>query len=247
MHTFVEVFNWLTDGARWTGDKGIPALTLEHLELSFGAVGLAALVALPLGVLIGHRRRGEFAAITVANLGRAVPSFAILVLSFILFVQLFPKSKLVLGFLPTLVALFLLAIPPMFTNAVVGVRGVDEDTVEAARGMGMTERQVLTRLELRLAAPVIMAGVRISALQVIATATLSALIGGGTLGRFIIDGLATFDVVQSVAGAVLVAVLALLVDGLFALLERAVAPRVSSRAVAAGPGRAAAVEPLKAA
>jgi osmoprotectant transport system permease protein len=245
MHTFIEVFKWLTDGAHWTGKDAIPALTLQHLELSFASVGLAVGVALPLGVFIGHRRKGEFAAITVANLGRAVPSFAILVLSFILFARLFPKSTVAFGFWPTLVALVLLAIPPVFTNAVVGVQSVDDDMVESARGMGMTERQVLLRLELPLAAPVIMAGLRVSTLQVIATATLSALIGGGTLGRFIIDGLATFDVVQSVAGAVLVAALALLIDGMLALLERVVSPRLATQAVAAGPGRTGAIEPVK--
>jgi osmoprotectant transport system permease protein len=243
MHTFVEVFKWLSDGQHWTGDHGIPTLTLEHLELSFAAVALASLVALPIGTIIGHRRRGEFVAITVANLGRAVPSFAILVISFSLIAQFAPK--LIFGFLPTLVALFLLAIPPMLANAAIGVRGVDLDTVEAARGMGMSEGQILRRLELPLAAPVIMAGIRTSVLQVIATATLAALIGGNNLGRPIIDGFAVNDVVEAVSGAVLVASLALLVDGMLALLERAVAPRVTTRTVAAGPGRAGAVEPLK--
>jgi osmoprotectant transport system permease protein len=227
MHTFVEVFNWLTEGAHWSGSNGIPIRALQHVELSLAAVAMAAAISLPLGLLIGHTRRGEFLAVSVANVGRAVPSFAILVMSFSIMLQYFGKHAF--GFLPTLIALFFLAIPPILTNTIVGVQGVDPDTVEAARGMGMTERDVLLRLELPLAAPVIMAGIRISTLQVVATATLSALIAGGTLGRFIVDGFATNDPVQTVAGAVLVGTLALATEFAFARLERAVSPRMASR------------------
>jgi osmoprotectant transport system permease protein len=240
---FVEVYRWLTDAAHWSGEGGIPVRTLQHLELSFAAVGLSVAVALPLGILIGHVRRGEFIAVSTANIGRAIPSFAILSLSYIVIIQFYPK--IAFGFLPTLIALVLLGIPPILTNAIVGVQGVDADTVEAAKGMGLTGKQVLTRLELPLAAPVIMAGIRVSTLQIVATATLSAVIGGGTLGRPIVDGLATFDVAESVAGAVLVATLALLVDGAFALLERAVSPKLTTTTRAAVPDAAGAIEPLK--
>jgi osmoprotectant transport system permease protein len=226
LHTFLEVVRWLTSGAHWQGSDGIPVRTLEHLELTFAALALATVVALPLGLLIGHTGRGELLAVSVANLGRAIPSFAILVISFSLVLTLAPK--LAFGFLPTLAALFLLAIPPILTNTYVGVQQVERDTVEAARGMGMSERQVLFGLELPLAAPVIMAGLRTAALQVVATATLSALIAGGTLGRYIVDGFATSDQVETVAGAVLIAVLALLVELGFATLERAVRPRTTS-------------------
>src|SRR5262249_48408116 len=136
-------------------------------------------------------RRLEFLAVSIANLGRAVPSFAILVLAYLVFLELAPSQAF--GFGPTVVALFLLAIPPIVTNSYVGVQDVDADTVEAARGVGMSERDVLLRLELPLAAPLIMAGVRTAAVTVVATATLAALIGGGGLGRFIIDGFHTND------------------------------------------------------
>jgi osmoprotectant transport system permease protein len=135
----------------------------------------------------------------------------------------------------------------MLTNTYVGIQGVDRDTVEAARGMGMTGSQILLRLELPLAVPVILAGIRTAVLQVVATATLSALIGGGTLGRYIVDGLATNDTVQTVAGAVLIVVLSLSLEAVMAAVQRASSPRVSSsgrrrRATAAGPGIAPAIE-----
>jgi osmoprotectant transport system permease protein len=226
MHTFVEVLEWLTSGAHWQGSNGIPIRLLQHMELSMTAIAAAIAVAVPVGMLIGHTRRGEFVAVSVANIGRAIPSFAILVISFSVFLQL--AGKLAFGFLPTLVALFLLAVPPILTNTYVGIQGVDPDTVEAARGMGLREREVLLRLELPLAAPVIMAGIRTSTLQVVATATLSAFIAGGTLGRYIVDGFATNDRVLTVSGAILVALLALLTDGALGLVERALTPRLSS-------------------
>jgi osmoprotectant transport system permease protein len=227
MHTFVDVLHWLTTSSHWSGATGIPARVGEHLELSAVAVAVACAVAIPVGLVVGHLRRFEFVAVSFANLGRAVPSFAILVLAYLLFLQLWPA--LAFGFGPTVVALFLLAVPPILTNTYVGVQSVDPDTVEAARGMGMTERDVLLRLELPLAAPLIMAGLRTSAVAVVATATLAALIGGGGLGRFIIDGFHTNDTVQIVSGAVLVAVLSILTESAFALVERAVRPRTSSR------------------
>ncbi|TMK87031.1 MAG: ABC transporter permease [Actinobacteria bacterium] len=227
MHTFVDVLHWLTTSSHWSGSGGIPIRVGEHLELSVVSVGLACAVAIPVGLVVGHLRRYEFLAVSFANLGRAVPSFAILVLAYLLFLQLWPS--LAFGFGPTVVALFLLSVPPILTNTYVGVQSVDADTVEAARGMGMTERDVLLRLELPLAAPLIMAGVRTGAVTAVATATLAALIGGGGLGRFIIDGFHTNDVAMVVSGAVLVAILSILTEGAFALVERAVRPRTSSR------------------
>jgi osmoprotectant transport system permease protein len=234
VHTFVEVVKWLTAGEHWHGSNGIPVRVFQHLELTAAGVAAAVLVALPLGLWIGHRRRGTFLVTSIANLGRAIPSFAILVIAYSIFVQLFPK--LAFGFVPAFFALWLLAIPPVLINTYVGVMGVDADIVEAARGMGMTERGVLFGLELPLAAPVIMAGLRVATLQVVATATLSALVAGGTLGRYIVDGFATFDTVEEVSGAVLVAALALVVDLIFSQLERVVSPRTHSRARARAPG-----------
>lgn len=228
MHTFGEVLRWLTSVEHWRGPGGIPVRILQHVEISMVAVALAAAVAIPIGLFVGHARRFEFAAVSIANIGRAVPSFAILTLAYLVFLQAAPS--LAFGFGPTVVALFLLAIPPILTNTYVGVQAVDPDTVEAARGMGMSERDVLVRLELPLAAPLIMAGLRTGAVTVVATATLAALIGGGGLGRFIIDGFHTNDTVMVVSGAVLVAILSILTEASFALIERAVRPRTVSRA-----------------
>jgi osmoprotectant transport system permease protein len=228
MHTFIEVLRWLTNSDHWSGPGGIPIRVVEHLELSGVAVALASAVAIPAGLVVGHLRKFEFLSVSIANFGRAVPSFAILVLAYLGFLQVAPS--LAFGFGPTVVALFLLSLPPILTNTYVGVQAVDADTVEAARGMGMAERDVLLRLELPLAAPLIMAGLRTAAVTVVATATLAALIGGGGLGRFIIDGFHTNDVPMIVSGAVLVAFLSVLMEASFALVERAVRPRtVSSR------------------
>jgi osmoprotectant transport system permease protein len=234
MHIFSELVRWFGEGSHWRGPHGVPVRVLEHVELSAAAVGLALLVAVPIGLYIGHTRRGEFVAVSVANLGRAIPSFAILSIVFQLMLQLLPANhkKIAFGFWPTVIALFLLAIPPILTNVYVGIEGVDADAVEAARGMGMSERQVLARLEFPLAMPLIAAGIRTATLQVIATATLAALIAGGGLGRFIIDGFAQSDEPMIVAGALLVAVLAIITEVALGGVERAVRPRLSSRRTA---------------
>jgi osmoprotectant transport system permease protein len=216
---FSNVFGWFSDAEHWSGSSGVPARVLEHLQMSFGAVLLAAVIALPIGLYIGHTRRGSFLAVSIANLGRAIPSFAILALS---------VPFLGIGFKPTLVTLVVLAIPPILTNTYVGVEGVDRDAVESARGMGMTGGQILRRLELPLAVPLMLAGLRTSAVQVVATATLAALIGWGGLGRFIIDGFATGDRVEVVAGAILVAFVAIATEVIFGFVERAFSPRTSS-------------------
>ena len=227
MHVFGDLVRWFSDGSHWQGSDGIPVRVLQHVEISLVAVALAAAVALPVGMFIGHTRRGEFLAVTVANLGRAIPSFAILSIVFQLMLVFAPSFAF--GFGPTVVALWLLAIPPVLTNTCVGVQGVDPDAVEAARGMGLSERDVLLRLEVPLAAPLVLAGLRTAAVQVVATATLAALIGGGGLGRFIIDGFHTGDTTTIVAGAVLVAVLAVVTELSMGGLERAVTPRTSTQ------------------
>jgi osmoprotectant transport system permease protein len=226
VHIFGDLAKWFGDAAHWHGSSGVPARMLQHVELSASAVALASAVSLPVGMIIGHTRRGEFLAVTVANFGRAIPSFAILSIVFQLMLNYSPSFAF--GFGPTVVALWLLAIPPVLTNTYVGVQGVDADTVEAARGMGLSGVQVLRRLELPLAAPLILAGLRTAAVQVVATATLAALIGGGGLGRFIIDGFHTGDDTQIVAGALLVAGLAIVTELLMGVLERAATPRTSS-------------------
>jgi osmoprotectant transport system permease protein len=223
----MDVLHWLTDPANWTGPTGIPERVAQHLWMSFLAMVIAALIAIPVGLWVGHRRRFERLAVWVAYIGRAIPSFAVLVIVFILMVNLIPSIAFGTG--PTVVALVLLAIPSMLVNTYVGIQGVDADIVEAARGMGLRERQVLFGLEGPLAAPLIMAGVRVAALQVVATATLAALIGGGGLGRFIVDGFAQQDNPMLISGAILVAGLALLTEGALYLVERWVRPRTASR------------------
>ena len=225
MNVFSEVVEWFSEPANWSGEAGIPARLFEHVQLSAFSVVAAALVALPVGMAIGHTRRGEFVAITIANFGRAIPSFAILAITFPLLIQV----GLGFTFWPTFIALFFLAIPPMLTNAYVGIKGVDADTVEAARGMGLTGREILMRVEAPLAAPLIVAGLRTSAVQVVATATLGAVIAWGGLGRFIIDGFKQQDDGMVLGGAVLVALLAVVTELLLGLLQRALSPRTETR------------------
>lgn len=220
------VWEWLTDPASWSGAGGIPTRTLEHVGISGVAMAIAVAVAVPAGLTIGHTRRAEFVAVQTANLGRAIPSFAILSIAFQVVLQLWPT--LAFGFVPTVVAMVFLAVPPILTNTYVGVQQVGRDAIEAARGMGMTGGQVLRRLEMPLAAPLIVAGCRIAAVQVVATATLAALIAGGGLGRFIVDGFATQDRGEMIGGAILVALLAIGTEGAFALVTRATAPRLAS-------------------
>lgn len=211
-----ELVAWLTDAAHWTGTAGIPNRVLEHLALSGVAVAVAVAVAVPAGLFIGHTNRGALAAVSIANIGRAVPSLALL----IVFV-----SVLGLGFRNAVVVLFLLAVPPILTNTYAGIRGVDRDVVEAARGMGMAERTIVRRVELPLAIPVIVTGIRTAAVQVVATATLAALVGGGGLGRFIVDGFAVRDEARLLGGGLLVALVALATERAMTLLERRLTPR----------------------
>src|SRR6266496_4018025 len=229
MHTFVQALRWLVDGSHWSGFDGIPIRTLQHLEISLVAVGIAATIAIPLGLYIGHTRRFQFLAVSVANIGRSIPSFGILSIAYVIVLKLAPSFAF--GFVPTVVALVLLGIPPILTNAYVGVQNVDADTVEAARGMGMSERQVLAGLEVPMATRLIMAGIRTSSVTIVATATLSALIGGGTLGRYIVDFFAQRQNPKLVAGSILVAVLAILTELILGWVDRLVAPRTTSRSV----------------
>ncbi len=226
-----EVVRWFADAANWSGRTGFPFRLLEHAFMSYGAVAVAAVIALPLGLYVGHTKRLELLVISVANAGRAIPSIAILSLAVI---ALIPFG-LGLGATPTVIALVALAIPPILTNTAVGIRGVDQDTIEAARGMGLTGGQVLKGIEIPLAIPLIVTGVRVAAVQVVATATLAALVAWGGLGRFIVDGLAVRDFVRVFAGALLVALLAILTEALFGWIQRALAPRTTSHgAKAAG-------------
>jgi osmoprotectant transport system permease protein len=224
MNFIGQVAQWFQDPAHWQGDGGIPHRTLEHVAMSGVSVLVAALIALPIGIAIGHVGKGGNLAINISNIGRAIPSFALLVLA-AQFFGIAAASQIVgFGAVPAFVALVALAIPPMVTNSYIGMREVDPDVREAARGMGMRERAVLLRVELPIAVPFIMAGIRTSAVNVVATATLAAEVAWGGLGRFIVDGLGLQDYPQLFAGAVMVAVLALIVEFSLAGLQRLSTP-----------------------
>lgn len=215
-----EVAAWFTDPANWTGVNGIPNRMWEHIQITVAATTVAAAVAIPIAVWLGHRKTGGTLAVAAVNIGRAIPSFAIIAL----FLPISIRLGLGLGFWPTFLALLFLAIPPMFTNAYTGVAGVDPALTEAARGQGLTERQILTHVELPMASPVILAAIRVAAVQVIATATLGALVAWGGLGRYIIDGFSTQDSVEVFAGAILVAGLALVTEVVLGWVERMLVP-----------------------
>jgi osmoprotectant transport system permease protein len=220
MKALGDLVHWLTDPANWQGPHGIPVRLLEHIELSAISLIVALLIALPIALYLGHTGRWGFIAINVANVGRALPSLALLAFGLVIAISL----GLGLGFWPTVFMLVPLAIPPIVTNAYVAVREVDRDIVEAARGMGLSEGQILKSIEVPLGLPVILSGIRTAAVNVVATATLGALVAGGALGRFIVDGLALQEYDQLMAGAVLVALLAVATEVSFAALERATVP-----------------------
>ena len=169
-----DVFDWFTDPVNWTGLDGIPNRMWEHIQMSAIAMIIAGLVAIPAAVFFAHRRLGGSLVVAAVNIGRAVPSFAVVAVSLPITIRL----GLGLGFWPTLLALLFLAIPPMFSNAHAGVSSIDVSLVDAAKGMGMKGGQVMTRIEVPLAMPVLMTGVRVAAVQVVATATLGALVAG---------------------------------------------------------------------
>lgn len=213
MSTLADTWAWLTDPAHWSGAEGVWRRLLQHLVLTVVCLVVSCLIALPVALVLGHLGKGGALAVNISNVGRAVPTFAVLVL-----LLLTPIGKWGEG--PTVVALVLFAVPPLLTNAYVGMREVDRSTVQAARGMGMTGRQVMFHVELPLSLPMILTGVRIAAVQLVATATIAALAGGGGLGRIITAGFNLASTPQVVAGAVLVAVFALIVEGVFEVAER---------------------------
>lgn len=215
-----QMWDYLSSDAAWSGSRGLPALTWAQVKLSATAVVIAAVIAIPPAVVLGHVRRGALLAGSVVNIGRAVPTFAVMVL-------ILPFSLrwgFGLGFWPTVVALVLLGIPPIFTNTYTGVRDVPEDAVEAARGMGMRPGQLMRRVEVPVALPLIITGLRVSTVQVVATATLGALVGYRDLGTPIVTGFTSGEKGGLLAGAITVAALALLTDGLFAVAERRLVP-----------------------
>lgn len=226
---------WLLDPGHWQGPDGIPIRIAEHLAISVPSVLAAAAVALPAGIAIGHTGRGATLVVNLANIGRAVPSYAVMVI--VLPISIRWNPDLGLDVIPTVVAMVLLAIPPILVNAYAGVRAVDPEVVEAARAMGMREGDIVRRIELPLALPVIVGGFRTATVQVIATATLGAIIAYGGLGRYLIDGIARNEDGRLFAGVILVAGLALAAEAALAALQRLVTPVGVRRALESGPGR----------
>jgi len=224
---FGAVAAWFADPATWSGRDGIPVRLWEHLWISGVSLAAALAIGLPLGLAIGHTGRGARAVVAIANIGRAVPSLGLMGIAFIV---LLPFG-LGVGPLPTIIALTALGIPPIVVNAYVGLREVDRELVEAASGMGMREREVLQRVEIPIALPVILAGVRTSAVQIVATATLAAAIGGGTLGQIIYIGFNVGDQVRIFGAALVVAALSIATELGFATLQRsATSPGLRDRA-----------------
>jgi len=230
MDLFGEGLAWLANPANWTDPRnGILLRLWEHLSLSAVALALAVAIGLPLGLWIGHTGRGAGVVIAIANVGRAVPSVGWLGLVFPITLVILGRGGL--GFIPAVIALTLLGIPPIVTNTFAGMREVDRDLIEAGRGMGMTAGQVVWRVEVPVSLPVILAGVRVSAVQIVATATLATIVGGGTLGAFIIQGIDVRALERVVGAAVLVSLLAIGTEVLFSLIERVVvSPGIRARA-----------------
>lgn len=224
-------FGWLFDPVNWSGSDGIPQRLVEHLGYVALTMIIALVIAVPLGAWVGHTGRGGFLVVGSANALRALPTLGVLIL------LVFPFGLSLFG---PLVALIVLAIPPLLAGTYAGLRNVDPAVVDAARGMGMRGREVLLRVELPNALPLIIGGVRSAVLQVVSTATIAAYVGLGGLGRFIFDGLAQRDFPQMIGGSILVAVLAIVADLLLAALQKLIvspglqaAPRTTRRLRAA--------------
>jgi osmoprotectant transport system permease protein len=239
-----DVIAFFTDPANWTGTTGIPNRLLEHLVISGFSIVLATLIAVPIGLYVGHTNRASGLAINVANIGRAVPSYGMTVILLPITLLLAPvlhyDEGFGLTFLPIFLAMTFLAIPPLLVSTYAGLRSVDRDLIEAGRGMGLRERQILGRIELPIASSIIVGGFRTATLQVIATATIGAILGGGGLGRFIFDGLnqGLAGRTSIYAGAIMVSALAIGVDLLLAWVQGRLTPvalRRVRRAPRAGP------------
>jgi len=219
-HFVASVAGWFTTSANWSGSTGVPELVWKQAELSLAVVVGAIVIGGGIGLVLGHNGRGGLVAVNAANAARAVPSLALLTLFAIV-----PWISLRWGgFLAAFLALVVLAIPPILTNTYVGMREVDADVREAAKAMGMTGREILQKVELPLAAPFVMAGIRTASIEVVATSTLAAYVSYADLGTPVISGLNTNDTVEAFAGALLVALLAALVALGLGALQRAFTP-----------------------
>jgi len=224
-----EAFSYIFNGANWSGSEGMLVQLGQQLLLTITALVLAIVLALPIALVLGHYGRGGFLAINISNVGRAVPTFAVLILLSVGPLgtgQLGPYGR---AGLATLLSLMLFALPPIITNSYVGMREVDSDTVEAAKGMGMRGTQLFLAVELPLAMPLILTGLRLALVQVWATATIAALVAGPGLGNVITEGFYRSDYGKGLAGAIVVAAVAIVLEGLAALTERFADPLARAR------------------
>jgi osmoprotectant transport system permease protein len=220
MDLVTATIEWLADPAHWQGRASIPTRLGEHIGLSALSLAIAIAIALPVGLWIGHTGKGARLAVNLANFGRAIPSLAVMGLVLPVTAAIDPQA----GFkiYPTVIAMIVLAAPPILVNAYSGIAGVDRDLVESARGVGMRERQILTDVEIPVALPVIAGGIRSGAVQIVATATLGAIFGGPGLGRYIVEAIAQSDDAMLFAGVVLVAGLSIATELTFAFAQRRV-------------------------
>lgn len=218
MNLFLDALAWIFSGEPGAGLAPVPLATVQHVAYTAVSVALAALIAVPAGWLIGHTGRGREVAVALSGAARALPSFGLILLLVLLFGVLHKPEAAVLSFL-------VLGIPPILAGAYTGFEAIDRRILDAARGMGMTPWQVLWRVEVPLGLPLLVAGLRAATLQVAATVTIAAYVNLGGLGQYIITGLPLRRIDMVLGGALLVAALALLLDGVFALLQRAAVPR----------------------
>ena len=213
---FADALTWIFDPSHWTQGPDISGHLLEHLGVSGLCVLIAVVIALPIGIAIGHTGKGRGVAILISNIARALPTLGLLSILILLFG---------IGLLPITVVLVVLAIPPMLAGAYAGIESVDRQTIDAARALGMTEGQIIMRVEIPLAMPLLIGGLRATVLQVIATLGIASAFAFGGLGIYLINGLAQADFTQLLAGAILITALALIVDGILAVVQRFVVPR----------------------
>jgi osmoprotectant transport system permease protein len=229
MNLIGQGFGWIFDSAHFTttaNGTGIFDALLQHLILSGLSILFAVIIAVPLGLFIGHTGKGRGVAIVASNVARALPTLGLLALlvPFLLNVDFIQR-----GYLPYVIVFVILGIPPLLAGAYAGLESVDRQTIDAARAIGMTELQILVKVEIPLGIALIVGGLRASSLQIIATVTIASLYGQVSLGTFIANGLAQADYVEMTAGAILVAALALIIDGVFAIVQRFAVPRGVSR------------------
>ncbi|MBZ4487123.1 ABC transporter permease [Microbacterium sp. cx-55] len=237
----MSIVDWFADPQNWTGSGGIPAQVLIHLIYSGIALGIAVVIGLPIGLYVGHTGRGRVVVAGMANALRALPSLGLLILA-VMIISPVISSRLAYV-IPSIIVLVLLAVPPILTNTYAGVQSVDDGAVDAARGMGYTRWQILLHVQIPGALPLIMSGIRSSTLQVVSTATIAAFVSLGGLGRFILDGRASQNYSEMAAGAILVALLAILLEVALIAATRLIVSPGLTRSARRSPRVALAEEP----